>query len=119
MYKLVYCIRKRDDISLEAFYEHWRGHHAQLFVTVAEQLGAVKYIQSHTALPEINAGMVENRGFAQPYEGVTEIWFDDIPDFERGAEILAMLAEDEEKIADPLGCSVFMTEEHVIFDRDE
>lgn len=117
MYKLIYCIRKRDDISHEEFYEYWRGNHAQLFMKVAADLGAVRYIQSHTTLDDINRGFVEGRGFLPPYDGVTEIWFDDVPDFETNTETLAMLAEDEEKIADPSGCCVFMTEEHVIFDH--
>ena len=73
MYKIVYCVRKRDDISADDFYRYWLENHGPLVTSLAEKIGAVKYIQSHTALPELNRAAMDDRGFAEPYEGINEV----------------------------------------------
>ena len=37
MIKLVYCIRKRDDIESEAFYRYWLDEHGPLVKSVARR----------------------------------------------------------------------------------
>ena len=76
MIKLVYCIRKLETISSEEFYRYWLEDHGPLVKSVAADIGARRYVQSHTVLPEINAMMVEGRGLAEPYDGITEVWWD-------------------------------------------
>ena len=61
MIKLVYCLRKRDDIDNDRFYQYWLKEHGPLVKSVAEAIGASRYVQSHTTLPEINALMIEPR----------------------------------------------------------
>lgn len=61
-------IPKRPDISDEQFHTHWRTIHAEL----AFRISALRrYVQSHR-LPHVIPG------FSSPYEGVAEIWFDDL-----------------------------------------
>jgi hypothetical protein len=55
MLKLVYCIRRRADIAPETFYRYWLEDHAPKVAGVAESIGAIRYVQSHTCLPEMNA----------------------------------------------------------------
>jgi len=121
MIKLVYCIRKRDDVELAEFYRYWLEDHGPLVKSVAADIGACRYVQSHTVLPEMNAGMVEGRGLASPYEGITEVWWPNQAELERGlasAEgqaAAARLVEDEARFIDFSRSRVFMTEEHEIF----
>ena len=121
MIKLVYCIRKRDDIESEAFYRYWLDEHGPLVKSVAEAIGACRYVQSHTTLPDLNALMVQSRGLQPPYDGITEVWWESQADLDRGmasaegVEAQARLIEDESRFIDFSQSSVFMTEEHPIF----
>ena len=120
MIKLVYCLKKRDDIDSDLFY-HWLVEHGQLVKSVSEAIGASRYVQSNTTLPELNALMIESRGLRAPYDGVTEVWWETMAALERGmsspagAEAQAKLIEDEARFIDFRHSRVFMTEEHQIF----
>ena len=121
MIKLVYCIRKRDDIDSEVFYRYWLEEHGPLVKSVADDIGACRYVQSHTVLHEINAMMVEGRGLAEPYDGITEVWWENREALEQGLSSAAgieagkKLIEDEARFIDFARSRVFMTEEHEIF----
>lgn len=122
MTKLVYCVTRRDDVPPEEFYRYWLEEHGPKVRSVAKAIGAVKYIQSHTVLPEQNRALQEGRGLEPPYDGITEVWFDDAgPDPATTAEerraAARMLMEDESTFIDFSRSRVFMTEEHVIFDQ--
>ena len=121
MIKLVYCLRKRDDIDSDSFYRYWLDEHGPLVTSVAEAIGASRYVQSHTKLPELNQLMIESRGLKAPYDGVTEVWWDTMAALERGmsspcgVEAQRKLIEDEARFIDFSRSRVFMTEEHEIF----
>ena len=72
MIKLVYCLRKRDDIDSNSFYRYWLEDHAPKVAGVAESIGAIRYVQSHTCLPEMNAELESGRGTQTAYDGITE-----------------------------------------------
>ena len=121
MIKLVYCLRKRDDIDSDSFYRYWLEEHGPLVKSVANAIGASRYVQSHTILPELNALMIESRGSEAPYDGVTEVWWDTMSALEQGisspagVEAQAKLIADESRFIDFSRSRVFMTEEHQIF----
>jgi uncharacterized protein (TIGR02118 family) len=121
MIKLVYCIRKRDDLPEAEFHRYWLEEHGPLVKSVAADIGACRYVQSHTVLPEINAMMVEGRGLAEPYDGITEVWWESRDALEQGLaspagiEAGKRLVEDEAKFIDFSRSRVFMTEEYEIF----
>ena len=121
MIKLVYCIRKRDDIPAQEFHRYWLEEHGPLVKSVADDIGARRYVQSHTVLPEINAAMVEGRGLAEPYDGITEVWWESREALDQGlsspagVEAGKKLVEDESRFIDLARSRVFMTEEHEIF----
>ena len=67
MIKLVYCLTKRYDIDHDSFYRYWLEEHGPLVNSVAEAIGASRYVQSHTILPELNELMIESRGLCLLY----------------------------------------------------
>ena len=48
------------------------------FPTDTESLNATKYIQSHTVHRDINKAFNEERGMSEPYDGIAEIWWENI-----------------------------------------
>ena len=122
MIKLVYCITKRDEVDSDEFYRMWLEEHGPLVKSVAEDLKAFRYVQSHTILPDVNVLLEYSReGLRPPYDGITEMWWETLEDLEQalstpqGQAASAKLVEDEARIADFSKCRVFMTEEHQIF----
>ena len=69
MIKLVYCLRKRDDIDNDRFCQYWLEEHGPLVRSVAEAIGASRYIQSHTTLLGLNALMIEAAAYKRPMMG--------------------------------------------------
>lgn len=122
MIKLVYCIAKRDDVDFSDFYRIWLDEHGPLVKSLASDLHAVKYVQSHTILPEVNQMLKGGRdGLGEPFEGITEMWWESAEDLNKalqtpeGRRAAAKLVDDESRITDFGKSRVFMTEEHPIF----
>jgi len=121
MIKLVYCIRKRDDISEEEFHRYWLEEHGPLVKSVADDIGACRYVQSHTGLADINDMLRATRDFRDPFEGITEVWWESEEAFraglasEAGRSAAARLAEDEARFIDISRSHLFVTEEQEIF----
>jgi len=122
MVKLVYILRARQDIAPEEFYRYWHKDHAPKVREVAKAIRARKYVQSHTLNTPLNAALVSSRGMSPFYEGITEVFWDSLEELQaaiaspEGAAALKMLAEDEAKFIDLARSTVFMTQEHEIFD---
>ena len=120
MIKLVYCLTRREDVSAEEFYRYWLEEHGPLVKSVAADIGACRYVQSHTIMPEMNAELEAGRGLQPAYDGITEVWWDNEETFAQasspaGQAAAAKLAEDEARFIDFSRSRVFMTEEHTIF----
>jgi hypothetical protein len=121
MIKLVYCIRRRPDVSAEDFHRYWLKEHGPKVRSVATTIGAARYVQSHTALPAMNATFRQSRGLAEGYDGITEIWFPDEAAMTQslgtpeGLAAAKMLLDDEATFIDFATSSIFMTQEHEIF----
>ena len=79
MFKLVYCLRRKPNMSVEEFQQYWRDVHAPLVAERAELLGIKRYIQAHSTMPDlIPVFQQRNGGSPEPYDGVAEIWFDSL-----------------------------------------
>ena len=123
MIKLVYCIRKRADLPVEDFRKYWLEQHGPRVRIVAAQINATKYVQSHTVEPGLNDIFQQSRGLAEPYDGITEVWWEDVADLHaamatpEGRAAMGRLVDDESKFIDFASSRVFMTEEQVIFDN--
>ena len=121
MIKLVYCIKRKPDVLPEEFHRYWLEDHGPKVKAVAVAIGAVRYVQSHTILPVVNAGFRQSRGLAEGYDGITEIWFADEASMANalgtaeGVAAAKMLLDDESHFIDFATSSIFMTQEHEIF----
>jgi uncharacterized protein (TIGR02118 family) len=120
--KLVYVIRVREDVTVAEAQRYWLERHAPKVRSVAEAIGARRYVQSHTVDTPLNQALIESRGMTKFFEGITEVWWDSVDDLAaaistpEGQQALAMLAEDEATFIDMSHSTVFLTEEHEIFD---
>ena len=121
MVKLVYCIRKSGNVSQEEFHRYWLEDHGARVRKHAAALGASRYVQSHTLETAINEALQSPRGAKPAYDGITELWWDDMetltatmgtPD---GALAARDLLEDERHFIDLEASTLFLTEEHEIF----
>lgn len=52
--------------------------------SVAEAIGASRYVKSRIILPQLNELMIESRGLQAPYDGVTEVWWETMSALEQG-----------------------------------
>jgi hypothetical protein len=123
MIKLVYIVRKRADISEKDFNEYWLKTHGPLVRGFAKSMRAKKYVQSHTVHEDAGKQIRNTRPkMKETYDGITEVWWDTLEDFSGGgvvqerAEAARALLEDESKFIDFEHSSIFLTEEHEIFD---
>lgn len=121
MIKMVYCVRKRKGMSAEDFHSYWRNKHSENVKSVQQDIRALRYVQSHTCAPEINAALVASRGLAPAYDGITEVWWQSADELNtalaspEGQKAMQFLIEDESTFIDFSESRVFMTEEHDIF----
>jgi len=123
MIKLVYVVRKRKDVSEKDFHEYWLKKHGPLVRGFAKAMRARKYVQSHTVFEDAGKQIRDTRPkMTETYDGITEVWWDTLEDFGSGgdpkerAEAARALLEDESKFVDFERSSIFLTEEHEIFD---
>ena len=122
MIKLVFVIRRREDVPPDEFHRYWLEEHGPLARGLVEPLGARRYVQAHTVAPELNAQLAVTRGTAEAFDGLAELWWDSIEALgaafmsEEGQEAGRTLMEDEARFIDFARSSLFLTEEHVILD---
>jgi hypothetical protein len=122
MIKLVYIVRRRPDFSPKDFYQRWLAH-GPLVSEVAEAVRARRYVQSHTIDTPLNEQFAESRGMGKAYDGITEVWWDNLEELVAGMNTVEgqasyeRLLEDEREFIDLANSFIFLTKEHPIFDR--
>jgi uncharacterized protein (TIGR02118 family) len=121
--KLVFVIRRREDMAPEEFRRYWLEEHGPLARGLVEPLGARRYVQTHTVAPELNAQLAATRGTAEAFDGLAELWWDSIEALaaafasEEGQRAGQILMEDEAKFIDFGRSSLFLASEHAILDE--
>lgn len=120
MIKIVFCLRRKPDMSVEEFDRYWREDHAPLVRTHAESLGIRRYVQTSHTPHDFGAGAARARGAPEPFDGVAELWFDDWDAVAAGfstpegrAAGKALMA-DEEKFIDFANSPIFFATEREI-----
>jgi hypothetical protein len=121
--KLVYCLRRLPNLSLDDFQRYWRINHGPLVRIVATAIGTRRYVQSHTRYDETNEMMRAPMNRPIRYDGVAELWWDSMES--RRPEIIlpermqanATLFEDEKKFIEHSQSPVFLTKEWVFVSR--
>jgi uncharacterized protein (TIGR02118 family) len=121
MIKLVFCLRRLPHLSRAEFQRYWRETHAPLVRRHAATLGIRRYVQLHTLEHPTQDALRASRGGPEAYDGVAELWWDDVGDFARTdddwrAAALALL-EDERRFIDLERSPLFVGEEHPIIDQ--
>ncbi len=122
MVKLMFCVRRKPGLSAADFRRYWIENHAPLVKKHASALGAKRYVQSHTVDDDMNAALRASRGAMQAFDGIAEVWWDS-----RDALTAALsrpeaqaagdeLLEDEREFIDLARSSLFLTDEHEIFE---
>ena len=108
MIKLIYCFRKRADMSDEAFDAYWRDVHGTLGARIP---GLCRLVQSRA---------LRVPGDARPpdFDGVAELWFDNVAALLRARESEAwrLSGLDEPNFLDPASTSYLVSEERTIFE---
>jgi EthD domain len=119
MVKLVFCCRRRAELTTEEFQAYWRNSHADLVRSVRAAIPTMtRYVQNHTVFGPLTDGVRDSRGTGEPYDGVAEIWVDfeaTAEDPEAMAAAMQRLLDDELTFVDMPRSSVFLAEEHIIF----
>lgn len=123
MLKLVFVIRRREDLPPEEFHRYWLEEHGPLARRLLEQLGARRYVQTHTIQPDLNAALAATRGTAEAFDGLAEVWWDSLDALiavsasAEGQRANEALAEDEARFIDFGRSSFFICEEHTFLDQ--
>src|ERR1700730_9930970 len=123
MIKLVFTLRRREDMTREEFQRYWREQHAPLVKRHAEALHIRRYVQVHardTDLDETLAGI----GGSEPgfYDGVAELWWESLEQLVAAVSSDAIqaagqeLLEDEQRFSDLPRPPLWLGEENVVFD---
>lgn len=106
MIKVVYCITKKPGLTDEEFFHHWKKIHGPMGARIPHLR---RLVQSH----RVNVAGDKH----QPdYDGVAELWFDDVEALLAARQSTEWKAstEDEAKFIDRKKVAYFVSEEHVI-----
>jgi len=108
MIKFTILLARNPSLTHEQFVDHHRNVHAALFMSVPVVQATVRrYVQQHTLAVTL-PGMPPAK-----YDGVTELWFDDVDALERcfsDEEYLARIRPDEASFLNLERCDFLVTE---------
>jgi uncharacterized protein (TIGR02118 family) len=76
--KLTFAVRRRTDIDPAEFHRYWRDQHGPLVRSLQPILGIRRYVQTHRMETPFNEVLRVSRGSLEPFDGVAELWWDDL-----------------------------------------
>ena len=106
MIKVVFSLRRREGMTLDAFQAYWRDVHAPLVQKHRRALRIQRYVQVHTEFGAMTERLGRFRDAAEPYDGVAEIWYESrealesLGDDPAAREASTELLEDEKQFVD-------------------
>ena len=121
MLKVVFCLRRRPDMSREEFFAYWNGTHAALSFQTREAMRVKRYVQNLTIDNEMARQGNAVRGGLPEFDGVAEAWFESLEDLARivetedGRNAMQVMFEDEPNFIDLANSTFFIVEEHEIY----
>ncbi|MBK6350512.1 MAG: EthD domain-containing protein [Betaproteobacteria bacterium] len=107
MIKVVYCIRRRADLSAQEFQRYWKDVHAPMLLENSAALRLAAYVQT-SPLASPYSARVERAGVLDtPFDGIAELYWANEHDLRTAFEsaealdVQRRLAEDEANFIDP------------------
>jgi uncharacterized protein (TIGR02118 family) len=76
--KLTFAVRRRTDVEPVEFHRYWRDQHGPLVRSLGSALGIRRYVQTHRLETPLNDVLRASRRALEPYDGVAELWWDDL-----------------------------------------
>jgi len=121
MLKIILCIKRRPEMTREAFHAYWKDTHSKVVKDVAGLLRIRRNVHNRTMSTSLDERMREGRG-ASPddFDGVAESWFDSLEALvaetstDEGRRAAKKLAEDEERVIDFSRSRIFFVVEDVV-----
>lgn len=105
MIKLVFCVKKKPELSPAEFRKRWKDH--QIFTrSVAKAMHATRITHSLTLAIEENEELRLTRGTAEPFDGLLEVWWEDSAPIHAGfkdpkiQEMIARMRADQNNFLD-------------------
>ena len=120
MIKVVFCLRRRTDLTAREFQSHWFDVHAPLVRKHRDALRIARYVQLHTDHGPMTEKLRAFRGSPEPYDGIAEIWYASLQELESlGADPEARrasreLRDDEERFIDLSRSPIWVASEREI-----
>lgn len=117
MLTLVFCLRRKADLSREAFQRYWRDQHGPLMRKNMPAFGARRYVQLHGLEGPEAEFIATSRGTLEPYDGVAVVEWDDLESFRRAndsddARVAGReMYKDELNFIDLERSTIFLTED--------
>lgn len=104
--KAIALLKKRDDLSFDAFAQHLMNEH-------------VPFMRAVPGLERWSVNLAVHGEEPQPYDAVTEFWFADAEAFQTAmaSEEVAAALQDGEAFVAPPGPVLIVAEEHILVDR--
>jgi uncharacterized protein (TIGR02118 family) len=123
MIKLVFTLRRREDMTREEFQRYWREQHAPLVTRHADALHIRRYVQVHACDTDLDEAIAGPRG-SEPrfYDGVAELWWESLEELvaafssDAGRAAGQELLEDEQRFIDLPQSPLWLGEENVVVD---
>lgn len=107
MIRLVFVLRRKPELTRDAFQDYWRNQHGPLVASFQNTLGIHRYVQTHTMNDPANEAAQKARGEMEPeYDGVAELWWESEQELTKrlqentAQKAGAALLEDERKFID-------------------
>lgn len=124
MIKLTFAVRRRSDISAPEFHRYWSEQHGPLVQSFQSVLGIRRYVQTHRIETPLNDALQASRGALEPYDGVAELWWDDLETLAAAASSAEGMAagrqllDDEAKFIDLEGSALWLGQELEVIPGD-
>ncbi len=117
MIRLITCLKRRDDVSPEEFRRHWQdAAFDELIGRIVALTGAERCAKNLTLSVAANSLLMQERGLAEPFDGIIEYWWHDAANFEalyNSGERKALMQEMQDyqvRFADLAASTSFFTE---------
>jgi uncharacterized protein (TIGR02118 family) len=121
MLKLVFTLRRREDMTREEFQRYWRDQHAPRVAKHADTLRIKRYVQVHARDTDLDEAVSAQRGTPlRHFDGVAELWWESMDDLmaaygsEEGQAASQELLEDERRFIDLASSPLWLGEENVV-----